>query len=146
MNSACDCAYVHMVTLPEDNELWDEMDDAAFAFAESLAGAANTEYWITHSDGRGEWARQRPSRGKLNSEGEPRGPRDPLGTTYHESGTLWMGEPPFPSVTDGVGRFRHVGNAFCVDQSVFTRVGSANPVLTGLTLARANSARHCAAG
>ena len=51
----------------------------------------------------------------------PSGPRDPLGTTYHESGPLWMGEPPFPSVTDGVGRFRHVSNAFCVDQSVFTR-------------------------
>lgn len=128
-------AYVHMVTLQEDNELWDEMDDAAFLFAESLAGAENTEYWISSPNGGG-WKKQRPSRGKLNSEGDPRGVRDPLGTTYHESGTLWMGDPQFPSVTDSVGRFRHIANAYCVDQSVFTRIGSANPVLTGLTLAR----------
>ncbi|MDZ4851032.1 MAG: family 16 glycoside hydrolase [Pirellulaceae bacterium] len=129
-------AYVNLATLPEDNELWDEMDEAGFALAESLAGAANTEYWISHPDRDGEWLTQRPSQGLLNSEGDPRGPRDALGTTYHEAGTLWMGEPPFPSVTDGVGRFRHIANAYCVDQSLFTRVGSANPVLTGLTLAR----------
>jgi hypothetical protein len=121
-------AYVHMETLPEDDELWDEMDEAGFDLAESLAGADKTEYWVN-----GKWQPGRPPFGKLSSEG---GPRDPLGTTYHESGTLWMGEPPFPSVTDSAGKFRHVNNAWCVDQSIFTRVGSANPVLTGLTLAR----------
>jgi hypothetical protein len=47
-----------------------------------------------------------------------------------------MGEAPFPSVTDSTGKFRHISNAYCIDQSVFTRSGSANPVLTGFTLAR----------
>ena len=40
------------------------------------------------------------------------------------------------SVTDTSGRFHHVANAACVDQALFPTVGSANPVLTGLCLAR----------
>ena len=59
-----------------------------------------------------------------------------LGTTYHEAGTLWMGTNPATSVTDPVGRFHHVANAYACDQSIFPTVGSVNPVLTGLTLAR----------
>ena len=62
--------------------------------------------------------------------------RDPLGSTYHESGTLWMGTDPQGSVTDPNGRFHHVANAYCADQSLFVTVGSVNPTLTGLTLAR----------
>ncbi|WP_460205041.1 GMC oxidoreductase [Scytonema sp. NUACC21] len=42
--------------------------------------------------------------GKLNTEG---GVRDPLGTTYHECGTLWMGDDPNSSVTDSTGRFHY---------------------------------------
>jgi choline dehydrogenase-like flavoprotein len=61
---------------------------------------------------------------------------DGLGTTYHECGTLWMGDDPEISVTDAGGRFHHVANAYCVDQALFTTAGSANPVPTGLTLAR----------
>ena len=62
--------------------------------------------------------------------------QDGLGTTYHESGTLWMGTDHRKSVTDQNGRFHHVTNAYCVDQSIFPTVGSANPVLTGLALSR----------
>jgi choline dehydrogenase-like flavoprotein len=47
-----------------------------------------------------------------------------------------MGEDPNTSVTNAVGRFHHVSNAYACDQSLFPTVGSANPVLTGLTLAR----------
>jgi choline dehydrogenase-like flavoprotein len=46
-----------------------------------------------------------------------------------------MGNDPATSVTDPLGRFHHVANAYCCDQAVFPTVGSANPVLTGLTLA-----------
>ena len=60
-----------------------------------------------------------------------------LGTTYHESGTLWMGDDPATSVTDVNGRFHHVSNVYVCDQAAFPTVGSVNPVLTGLTLARA---------
>jgi choline dehydrogenase-like flavoprotein len=62
--------------------------------------------------------------------------RDPLGSTYHEGGTLWMGVDPATSVTDANGHFHHVANAYCADQALFVTVGSVNPTLTGLTLAR----------
>jgi choline dehydrogenase-like flavoprotein len=58
-----------------------------------------------------------------------------LGSTYHECGTLWMGDDPDNSVTDVNGRFHHISNAYCADQSLFPTSGSANPVLTGLCLA-----------
>lgn len=46
------------------------------------------------------------------------------------------GENPETSVTDVHGRFHHVANAYCADQSLFPTAGSANPVPTGLALAR----------
>jgi nitrite reductase/ring-hydroxylating ferredoxin subunit len=64
------------------------------------------------------------------------GGRDPIGTTYHEAGTLWLGTDFAKSVTDVNGRFHHVTNAYCVDQSIFPTAGSANPVLTGIALSR----------
>ena len=69
--------------------------------------------------------------------------RDGLGTTFDESGTLWMGDDPTESVTDVNGRFHHVANAYCIDQALFPTVGSANPALTGLTLTR-KIAKHIA--
>jgi choline dehydrogenase-like flavoprotein len=62
--------------------------------------------------------------------------RDPLGSTYHESGTLWMGTDPLSSVTDPNGKFHNLTNAYCTDQALFVTVGSVNPTLTGLVLTR----------
>ena len=62
--------------------------------------------------------------------------RDAAGSTYHEAGTLWMGDDPNTSVTDANGRFHNTPNAYCIDQSLFPTVGSVNPTLTGLTLTR----------
>ena len=61
--------------------------------------------------------------------------RHEVGSTWHDSGTLFMGGPD-DGVTDTSGFFHHIANAACVDQAVFPTVGSANPVLTGLCLAR----------
>jgi hypothetical protein len=47
-----------------------------------------------------------------------------------------MGSDFARSVTDVNGRFHHVSNAHCVEQSIFPTVGSANPVLTGIALSR----------
>ena len=47
-----------------------------------------------------------------------------------------MGTDFKKSVTDANGRFHHVTNAYCVDQSIFATAGSANPVLTGISLSR----------
>ncbi len=62
--------------------------------------------------------------------------RHEVGSTWHDAGTLFMGDDPRSSVTDTSGHFHHVANAVCVDQALFPTVGSANPVLTGLCLAR----------
>jgi choline dehydrogenase-like flavoprotein len=64
------------------------------------------------------------------------GRRDGLGTTHHEAGTLWMGDDPTQSVTNGNGHFHHVGNAYALGPSLFPSVGSPNPMLTGVALAR----------
>jgi choline dehydrogenase-like flavoprotein len=61
---------------------------------------------------------------------------DGIGTSYHEAGTLWLGTDFTKSVTDVNGRFHHVTNAYCIDQSIFPTAGSANPVLTGISLSR----------
>lgn len=66
---------------------------------------------------------------------------NPLGTTHHEAGTLWMGSDGRRSVTNPDGRFHLVSNAFVGDLSVLPTSGSANPMLPGVALAR-RLARH----
>ena len=105
-------AYVQLNTTAAEDALANAMDAAILALAKQLAGGNSANLQIT-------------------SQG-----RDGLGTTYHEAGTLWMGTDPQKSVTDVNGRFHKVANAFCADQSLFVTVGSVNPTLTGLVLAR----------
>ena len=103
------------------------MDKAALDLAQGLAGnAASIEYLYDGGWQASPFPLNRPF---------PEWHRG-LGTTYHESGTLWMGDTPQTSVTDSVGRFHHVSNAYACDQSLFPTVGSVNPVLTGLTLTK----------
>ena len=99
------------------------------------------------------WQRMRDACVALATEmgGHGIGPHDPheIGSTWHDSGTLFIGDDPGASVTDTSGRFHHIANAACVDQALFPTVGSANPVLTGLCLARKAAetivARHVSA-
>lgn len=121
-------AYVNIATTPDERTLWDEMDAAALDLALAIAGdPADIEYGYD-----GGWQKTPPSVEKRRESQFRRG----LGSTYHESGTLWMGTNPADSVTNEDGRFHHIANAYCVDQALFPTVGSANPVLTGLTLTR----------
>lgn len=62
--------------------------------------------------------------------------RDGLGTTHHEAGTLWMGTNPARSVTDENGRFHHTENLYAAGPCLFPSIGSPNPILTGIALAR----------
>jgi choline dehydrogenase-like flavoprotein len=105
-------AFVNLAINAAESRLWNAMDRATVDLARKLANDDN-----------------RAIRFVLSS-------RDGLGTTYHESGTLWMGDDPATSVTDVTGRFHHVANAYCIDQALFPTAGSANPALTGLTLTR----------
>jgi choline dehydrogenase-like flavoprotein len=105
-------AYAQFNTSAEEQQLATIMDDCMVALAQGLANGNAADLEMSAPQ------------------------RDPLGSTYHESGTLWMGTDPATSVTDPNGRFHHVSNAYCADQSPFVTVGSVNPTLTGLTLAR----------
>lgn len=105
-------AFVKLTTSPTEDALANAMDAAILQLAKRLAGGNPANLQVTSQN------------------------RDGLGTTYHEGGTLWMGTNPATSVTDSNGRFHHVANAFCADQSLFVTVGSVNPTLTGLVLAR----------
>jgi choline dehydrogenase-like flavoprotein len=120
-------AYVHIAPALADLATWQAMDTATVALAQAVAGAPDQIEYLYD----GGWHAQPFPLDRPFAEWH-RG----LGTTYHESGTLWMGEDPATSVTDPLGRFHHVANAYACDQSIFPTVGSVNPVLTGLTLAR----------
>ena len=61
---------------------------------------------------------------------------DGLGTTHHETGTLWMGTDATKSVTDDTGRFHHTDNLYAAGPCLFPTIGSPNPMLTGIALAR----------
>ena len=114
-------AFVNLVETPADRQVRDAQSEAAFAFIEALAGQPKGS------------ATKKDANAPIEFFS---GKEDGLGTTYHESGTLWIGTDYTQSVTDVNGRFHHVSNAYCVDQSIFPTVGSANPVPTGLTLSR----------
>jgi choline dehydrogenase-like flavoprotein len=62
-----------------------------------------------------------------------------LGSTYHEAGTLWMGAAG-QSLTNQDGRFHHIANAYVAGPALFPTIGSANPTLTALALARNTAA------
>jgi GMC oxidoreductase len=118
--------WVQLVTTSNDNNLWNSMDQAALELVQQLASSpSNIEYFYN-----GSWQALPPSLSVIAQQ-----MRDGLGTTHHESGTLWMGASG-SSVTDENGRFHHINNAYVTDLSLFPTVGSANPVLIGLTLAR----------
>jgi len=104
-------AFVNLAINAAEERLWEAMDKITNQLAHKLANNDDTAIQIISST-----------------------TRDGLGTTYHESGTLWMGDDPATSVTNKDGQFHHIANAYCVDQALFPRAGSANPALTGLTL------------
>ena len=121
-------AYVNLVATQNDRSLWRAMDETAFALALRLAGgnAADIQYLTP-----GGWQAQRP---QPDAQGNGFW-RDILGSTHHEAGTLFMGAAG-NSVTDLDGRFHGVPNAYVAGPALFPTLGSHNPSLTGLSLAR----------
>lgn len=95
--------------LQRDAEIWNAMDRTAQDVAKIFAGAT------------------------LPSVPAPS--RDDLGTTHHETGTLWMGDA-LNSVTDENCKFRQVANAYVAGPALLPTIGSPNPMLTGIALAR----------
>jgi len=118
-------AWVQLVTTSADDALWDAMDQAALALVQQVAGNPNDVQYLYN----GGWQNQPPTLSTIRAQ-----MRHGLGTTHHESGTLWMGAPG-SSVTNEVGRFHHISNAYVADLALLPTVGSVNPALVGLTLA-----------
>ncbi len=137
-------AWVNLVAGVQENQLWRAMDDAALALALKLANddpnAIQYFYkdsFINDGSDPGSWHQAPPPPSPNNSPQAPQNKvRDGLGTTHHEAGTLWMGSDPNASVTDVDGRFHHLSNTYVAGPAVFPALGSANPSLTALSLAR----------
>lgn len=133
-------AYVNLVATQNDRKLWQAMDKAAFDLALKLAGgdSANIQYWNAPA-GRWDDAAPQPD---ANGGGFW---RDTLGTTHHEAGTLFLGDPA-NSITDSNGKLHHIDNAYVAGPALFPSLGSANPSLTALSLARKTTHAIIASG
>lgn len=94
----------------KDNALWDAMDQTANEVARVFGGEQGFEVL--------------------------RRVRDGLGTTHHETGGLTMGSDAGTSVTNENGRFHHLANAYALSPALFPTIGSPNPMLTGIAVAR----------
>ncbi len=103
-------AFVTMTPTAKDNALWNAMDQAADDVGQVFAGAAPLTVLSKRRDG--------------------------LGTTHHETGTLWMGDDATKAITDSNARFHFVSNTFVAGPALFPTIGSPNPMLTGIALAR----------
>jgi choline dehydrogenase-like flavoprotein len=135
-------AWVNLVKTPQDDQLWTAMDDAAIALAQALAGGPdNIEYFYNKNGSLNApgaaWQQDPPPPSLSNDRNNPNNKvRDGLGTTHHEAGTLWMGANQNDSVTNADGRFHHITNAYVAGPALFPTLGSANPSLAGISLAR----------
>ena len=128
-------AFVKLVETPQDLAVREDQTEAAFQFIAALARVdiSETKAQNPPTLSYGEFlASDKAVRLITDKQDE----QDGIGTTFHECGTLWMGDDPSTSVTDVHGRFHHISNAYCCDQALFPTAGSSNPVPTGLALAR----------
>jgi choline dehydrogenase-like flavoprotein len=98
------------VQTANDRDLWDAMDKTSDDVHQVIVGASAAEDVARNRDG--------------------------LGTTHHEGGTLWMGSDPSASVTTPNARFHHVVNAYVAGPALLPTIGSPNPMLSGVALAR----------
>jgi hypothetical protein len=117
----------------KDNDLWDAMDQACEELALIFAGGGAVEYLSRPNDaGNSHWQKTPPVTDLR---------RDTLSSTHHESGTLWMGEQPASSVTDETGRIWETENLYAAGPALLPTMGSPNPMLSGVALARRTADR-----
>lgn len=139
-------AWVNLVPTQKDQELWDAMDKASDDVAHAFGGGLDFEVFTPQGIKVAKPASGTTPRTDLKTllfytpKNDPnqqnKGRRDALGTTHHEAGTLRMGTDPTKSVTGADCRFHDVKNAFVVGPALFPTIGSPNPMLTGIALAR----------
>jgi choline dehydrogenase-like flavoprotein len=111
----------------KDLALWDAMDKASNEVALAFADGNPDNVQYLSGQKNGVWQRNPPD---ANSR------RDTLSSTHHEGGTLWMGTSAANSVTDEWGRFHECGNLYALGPCLLPTLGSPNPMLSGVALAR----------
>lgn len=112
----------------KENDLWKAMDENSRKLARIFAGGGAIQYLSKPNDPpNAQW-----------QDNPPDFPfcRDTLSSTHHESGTLWMGSDPQKSVTDEWGRIWEIDNLYAVGPALLPTMGSPNPMLSGVALAR----------
>lgn len=127
-------AWVNFAPTANDYAAWRKLASAAVGIAAKLGTKAGDVQYLYNNA----WNNVPPADPFLTT-------KDQLGNTHHEGGTLWMGDDPAKSITDTDGRFHHLSNVYVAGPALFPTVGSANPSLTGLTLARKTTAAVIAA-
>lgn len=128
-------AFVSLTPNTKDDDLWDAMDDASNEVVEVFANGNDFQLFTPMgfkllSPGADLRAELPYTLGPFGSR------RDGLGTTHHEAGGLWMGADGASSVTDADCLIRGTTNAYVAGPALFPSVGSPNPMLTGVALAR----------
>lgn len=123
-------AFVTLSASADDEQLWQAMDEATDDLAQALAGGE--PYEVLTPTGMVELQPDTAPATVLPFIDR----HDPMGTTHHETGTLWMGDEPKSSVTDTNARLHDVANAYVAGPALLPTIGSANPMLSGVALAR----------
>jgi hypothetical protein len=123
-------AFVSINPSEKDMDLWAAMDkmadDTALVFANGLP------YEVMVDGAYQKVAANQPPSSVAPFEKR----RDKLGTTHHEAGTLAMGDSALTSVTNTDGRLHFSPNTYVAGPALFPTIGSPNPMLTGVALAR----------
>lgn len=120
-----------------DRTTWDAMDAVADKIALIFAG--NEPFDILANANRvipvptGTRAKRLSILAAFNVD---QGRRDDLGTTHHDAGTMRMGDDVADAVTNDFGRIHDTTNCYVAGPALFPTVGSPNPMLTGVALAR----------
>jgi hypothetical protein len=134
-------AYVNLQPNQKDMQLWEAMDKASDDLASAFANGRKVDFLHPSTNAVVQLgadvatiATVIPHLGR--DQQHPNGRRDPLGSTHHEAGTLRMGDNPATTVTDANCRFHGIKNAYVAGPALFPTIGSPNPMLTGIALAR----------
>ncbi len=117
-----------------DRTTWDEMDAVSDKIALIFAG--DEPFEILAGGSRVIPVAAGTPADRLAALAAFTGRRDDLGTTHHDAGTMRMGDDIADSVTNDFGRIHDTTNCYVASPALFPTVGSPNPMLTGVALAR----------
>jgi choline dehydrogenase-like flavoprotein len=120
-----------------DKKVWNAMD--ALADQVTVAFANKQAFDVLANDGTTINMPANTTPDQVKAAYPYPGRRDRLGTTHHDAGTLFMGTDVSTSVTNEFGRIHDTTNCYVASPAIFPALGSPNPMLTGVALARRTS-------